>query len=46
MAPHNFIDSSGIGALVSNHKSALEQGVKTLLKNVTPQVMSVLVITG
>ncbi|NEO62261.1 MAG: STAS domain-containing protein, partial [Moorea sp. SIO4G2] len=39
----NFIDSSGIGALVSNHKSALEQGVKTLLKNVTPQVMSVLV---
>ncbi|AOX04381.1 anti-anti-sigma factor [Moorena producens PAL-8-15-08-1] len=41
-----FIDSSGIGALVSNHKSALEQGVKTLLKNVTPQVMSVLVMTG
>ncbi len=41
-----FIDSSGIGALVSNHKSAVQQGVKTLLKNVTPQVMSVLVMTG
>lgn len=41
-----FIDSSGIGALVSNHKIAREKGVKLVLRNVSPQVMAVLAMTG
>ncbi len=41
-----FIDSSGIGALVTNQKSAREKGVEFVLQGVTPQVMSVLVMTG
>jgi anti-anti-sigma factor len=41
-----FIDSSGIGALVSNHKTARQKGVKLVLKNVSPQVMAVLAMTG
>lgn len=41
-----FIDSSGIGALVSNHKIAREKGVELILKDVQPQVMAVLVMTG
>lgn len=41
-----FIDSSGIGALVSNVKFSREQGVSLILRNVNPQVMAVLVMTG
>jgi len=41
-----FIDSSGIGALVSNHKSARGKGVELVLRNVTPQVMAVLEMTA
>ena len=41
-----FIDSSGIGSLVSNHKTAREKGIKLVLKNVSPQVMAVLAMTG
>lgn len=41
-----FIDSSGIGALVSNHKLAHAKGVDLVLRNVSPQVMAVLVMTG
>lgn len=41
-----FIDSSGIGALVSNHKSARGKGVELLLRGVLPQVMAVLEMTG
>lgn len=41
-----FIDSSGIGALVSNQKNANEQGVELFLKGVLPQVMAVLELTG
>ncbi|TAF10526.1 MAG: STAS domain-containing protein [Nostocales cyanobacterium] len=41
-----FMDSSGLGALVSNFKYAQEQGIVFLLRNVTPQVMAVLNLTG
>jgi anti-anti-sigma factor len=41
-----FIDSSGIGALVSNHKSARKQEVELVLQGVLPQVMAVLDMTG
>ncbi|MEM7726316.1 MAG: anti-sigma factor antagonist [Cyanobacteria bacterium P01_A01_bin.45] len=41
-----FIDSSGLGALVSNLKTAQEKNIDFKLKNVTPQVMSVLNLTG
>lgn len=41
-----FIDSSGIGALVSNHKSTRGKGVELVLRNVTPQVMAVLEMTA
>ncbi len=41
-----FIDSSGIGALVSNHKTARAKGIDLVLRNVPPQVMAVLVMTG
>ncbi|NEP01855.1 MAG: STAS domain-containing protein [Symploca sp. SIO2E9] len=41
-----FIDSSGVGALVSNHKLAREKGVEILLSRVTPQVMAVLAMTS
>jgi anti-anti-sigma factor len=40
-----FIDSSGIGALVSNHKSARGKGIELLLRGVLPQVMAVLEMT-
>ncbi|GBE90556.1 anti-sigma factor antagonist [Nostoc cycadae] len=41
-----FMDSSGLGALVSNYKTAQEQGITIILRNVTPQVMAVLTLTG
>jgi len=41
-----FMDSSGLGALVSNFKYAQEKGIALILRNVTPQVMSVLKLTG
>jgi anti-anti-sigma factor len=41
-----FMDSSGLGALVSNFKTAQEKGIVLILRNVTPQVMAVLNLTG
>ncbi len=41
-----FMDSSGLGALVSNYKTAQEKGIELSLRNVTPQVMAVLNLTG
>lgn len=41
-----FIDSSGIGALVSNHKSARLKDIKLVLRGVLPQVMAVLEMTA
>ncbi|MGI8501693.1 MAG: exopolysaccharide biosynthesis polyprenyl glycosylphosphotransferase [Hassallia sp.] len=41
-----FMDSSGLGALVSNLKTAQEKGIPLTLRNVTPQVMAVLNLTG
>ncbi len=41
-----FMDSSGLGALVSNFKNAQEKGIVLTLRNVTPQVMAVLNLTG
>lgn len=41
-----FMDSSGLGALVSNLKTAQEKGIALTLQNVTPQVMAVLNLTG
>jgi anti-anti-sigma factor len=41
-----FMDSSGLGALVSNFKIAQEKGIAFVLRNVTPQVMAVLKLTG
>ncbi len=41
-----FMDSSGLGALVSNLKLAQEKKIEFILLNVTPQVMAVLNLTG
>jgi anti-anti-sigma factor len=41
-----FMDSSGLGALVSNFKTAQEKGIELKLRNVTPQVAAVLNLTG
>jgi exopolysaccharide biosynthesis polyprenyl glycosylphosphotransferase len=41
-----FMDSSGLGSLVSNFKSSQEKGIKVTLRHVTPQVMAVLNLTG
>lgn len=41
-----FIDSSGIGALVHNLKAAASKKVELLLNNVNPPVMGVLCLTG
>lgn len=41
-----FMDSSGLGALVSNFKTTQEKGIALILRNVTPQVMAVLNLTG
>ncbi|HBE18090.1 MAG TPA: anti-anti-sigma factor [Cyanobacteria bacterium UBA11149] len=42
----DFIDSSGIGALVSNYKQAKLKEVDLLLQGITPPVMAVLQMTG
>lgn len=41
-----FMDSSGLGALVSSFKTTQEKGISMSLRNVTPQVMAVLNLTG
>jgi anti-anti-sigma factor len=41
-----FMDSSGLGALVSNWKNAQKNGIALTLRSVTPQVMAVLNLTG
>lgn len=41
-----FMDSSGLGALVSNLKTLQEKEIEFILRNVTPQVMAVLNLTG
>lgn len=41
-----FIDSSGVGALVSNIKAAQKQSIALILRNVRPPVMKVLTMTG
>ncbi|MFB2836152.1 exopolysaccharide biosynthesis polyprenyl glycosylphosphotransferase [Floridanema evergladense] len=41
-----FMDSSGLGALVSNFKLTKDKGIELLLKDVRPQVMAVLSLTG
>ncbi|VEP18916.1 Anti-sigma factor antagonist [Hyella patelloides LEGE 07179] len=41
-----FIDSSGIGALISNFKSAQKQKAQLTLESVQPPVMAVLSMTG
>ena len=42
----NFIDSSGVGALVHNFKTAKKKEVEFSLENVHPPVMGVLSMTG
>ncbi|MEL6495373.1 MAG: sugar transferase [Cyanobacteria bacterium J06623_7] len=41
-----FIDSSGIGALIANFKSAQAQNIKLILESVQPPVMATLSMTG
>ncbi|BAZ44979.1 anti-sigma-factor antagonist/glycosyl transferase [Chondrocystis sp. NIES-4102] len=41
-----FIDSSGIGALISNFKSSKEQNIELILESVQPPVMATLSMTG
>ncbi|MFB2975871.1 anti-sigma factor antagonist [Microseira sp. BLCC-F43] len=41
-----FMDSSGLGALVTNLKIAQQQGIELILWDVRPQVMAVLSLTG
>lgn len=41
-----FIDSSGVGALVSNLKLAKERQAQLILQQVNPQIMAVLAMTG
>jgi anti-anti-sigma factor len=41
-----FMDSSGVGALVSNFKVTQAQGSQIVLHNVNPPVMAVLAMTG
>jgi anti-anti-sigma factor len=41
-----FIDSSGIGALIANFKSARESKVELILESVQPPVMATLSMTG
>ena len=41
-----FMDSSGLGALISNFKNSQEKGIELVLQHVTPQVMAVLNLTG
>lgn len=41
-----FMDSSGLGALVTNLKFAQQKGILLVLRNVRPQVMAVFSLTG
>jgi len=41
----SFIDSTGLGVLVSIHKRSIEQGIQLILKNVSSQVYDVFEIT-
>ena len=41
-----FIDSSGVGALINNYKSAKNQEIELVLRSVQPPVMAVLSMTG
>ena len=41
-----FIDSSGIGALISSYKAAQKQDIKLILQSVQSPVMAVLSMTG
>ena len=41
-----FMDSSGLGSLVSNFKNSQEKGILMKLRHVTPPVMAVLELTG
>jgi anti-anti-sigma factor len=41
-----FMDSSGVGALVSNFKVTQAQGYQVLLENVNPPVMAVFILTS
>lgn len=41
-----FMDSSGLGALVTNLKTAREHEIELVLRHVTPQVMAVLSLTA
>jgi anti-anti-sigma factor len=41
-----FIDSSGIGALIANLKSAQESNIELILESVQPPVMATLSMTG
>jgi anti-anti-sigma factor len=41
-----FMDSSGLGALVGNFKAVQDKKITLSLRNVTPQVMAVLNLTG
>ncbi|ACK65621.1 anti-sigma-factor antagonist and sugar transfersase [Rippkaea orientalis PCC 8801] len=41
-----FMDSSGVGALVHNYKSAKNKNVQLILYNIHPPVMAVLSMTG
>lgn len=41
----NFIDSTGLGVLVSIHKRSIEQGVQLILRNISPKVYDIFEIT-
>jgi len=41
-----FIDSSGVGALVHNYKASQAHGIDMVLADVTPPIMAVLTMTG
>lgn len=41
-----FMDSSAVGALVNNARTAQQKGIELVLRNVQPQVMAVLAMTG
>lgn len=46
MSQTTFMDSSGVGALVSNMKVAREKNLELVVRNLQPQVMAVLSMTG
>lgn len=41
----NFIDSTGLGVLVSIHKRSIDNGVQLILKNLSPKVYDIFEIT-